>query len=72
MTVKIHENEQRGFDREKLERRLDYARYLLTQTFEPLGKIAAECGWKSESDFAAVFQKSVGVTPVHYRQWHLS
>jgi transcriptional regulator GlxA family with amidase domain len=52
------------------ERRLDYARYLLTQTAEPLGKIAANCGWQSERAFAAVFQIEVGVSPTHYRSWH--
>jgi transcriptional regulator GlxA family with amidase domain len=50
--------------------RLDYARYLLTQTAEPLEKIAANCGWASEKAFAAVFQIEIGVTPTHYRSWH--
>lgn len=51
-------------------RRLDYARYLLTQTPESFEKIAANCGWQSERAFAAVFQIEVGVTPAHYRSWH--
>jgi len=55
---------------EDFKQRLDYARYLLTQTAEPVEKIAGNCGWQNESAFAAVFQIEVGVTPAHYRSWH--
>jgi transcriptional regulator GlxA family with amidase domain len=57
-------------NREKLERRLDYARYLLTETVEPFDRIAANCGWSSEKAFANSFQRQIGVTPAHYRNWH--
>ena len=55
-----------------LERRLDHARFLLTQTAIPLAAVAAGCGWRSEKGFAADFERRVGVAPAHYRQWHLS
>lgn len=55
-----------------LHRRLDYARYLLTQTNEPLEKVTINCGWANERAFAADFQKEVGVTPEQYRRWHQS
>jgi AraC-like DNA-binding protein len=66
----IQKNENSIYDGEKLQFRLDYARYLLTQTFEPVSEIAAACGWKNENDFTVVFQNLVGVSPVHYRRWH--
>jgi transcriptional regulator GlxA family with amidase domain len=53
-----------------LHRRLDYARYLLTQTSEPIKRVAINCGWTNEKTFAAVFRTVVGVTPTHYRRWH--
>jgi transcriptional regulator GlxA family with amidase domain len=58
------------FNEQIFERRLDYAKFLLTQTSAPVKIIAAECGWKSERAFSVVFQTEVGVTPGHYRNWH--
>ena len=55
---------------EKLNQWLEYAKYLLVQTAKPIQRVAADCGWKSEKAFAAVFQQDVGVTPAHYRNWH--
>jgi transcriptional regulator GlxA family with amidase domain len=63
-------NVKRKFNGEMLIRRIDYAKFLLTQTSVPLEKIAVDCGWKSERTFTVVFRHSVGVTPVHYRNWH--
>ena len=63
-------NARKKIEDEDFNRRLDYARYLLTQTREPFEKIAADCGWPSERAFIAVFQIEVGVTPTHYRSWH--
>ena len=53
-----------------LEKRLNYAKYLLVQTAEPVDEIALNCGWKSQKIFTYVFQKKVGVSPKHYRKWH--
>ncbi|MDQ4120290.1 MAG: helix-turn-helix domain-containing protein [Acidobacteriota bacterium] len=55
---------------EKLNQRLDYAKYLLIKTVEPIERVAADCGWTNEKAFAAIFQQNVGVTPAHYRNWH--
>lgn len=69
MLATAQENKRRSHDR-ALEQRIDYAKFLLTQTAVSLREIAADCGWKTEKNFAAVFQQCVGVTPVHYRNWH--
>jgi AraC family transcriptional regulator len=53
-----------------LERRIKYAKYLLTQTEEPLVEVALSCGWANQSHFTTAFKRLVGVTPRHYRHWH--
>ena len=50
--------------------RLDYARFLLVQTKQPLSRIAEICGWPNEESFDESFQNEVGVTPAHDRVWH--
>ena len=56
--------------REESAARIDYAKFLLTQTSIPLDVIATGCGWQNERVFARVFESSVGVSPAHYRNWH--
>lgn len=51
---------------------IDRAKFLLTQTSVPIPVIATDCGWQNEHVFATVFEQSVGVTPLHYRNWHQS
>lgn len=70
MSKTIQKEHRPNFEVEIVENRLDYARYLLTRTLEPLGKIASDCGWNSERDFANFFRTQIGVTPAHYRDWH--
>ena len=53
LAIKEKENHRKT---EKIEPNLDYARYLLTQTHQPLGQIACACGWRSEHDFNEFFQ----------------
>lgn len=53
-----------------LEQRVDYAKYLLTQTDLPLVEIALRCGCANQSHFTTVFKQSLGVTPKRYRDWH--
>jgi AraC-like DNA-binding protein len=53
-----------------LEQRIKYAKYLLTQTEEPLVEVALSCGWANQSHFTTAFKRLVGVTPRHYRYWH--
>ncbi len=65
-------NEKTGsiFDDENAVPQIDYAKFLLTQTSVPIETIATDCGWQNEKVFATVFERRVGVTPVHYRNWH--
>jgi transcriptional regulator GlxA family with amidase domain len=70
MSVIAKANAKRKSNGEMLNRRIDYAKFLLTQTNVPLETIAADCGWKSERAFAAVFRHSTGVAPAYYRNWH--
>lgn len=53
-----------------LEQRIDYAKYLLIETNEPLAQVALRCGWANQSHFTTAFKQKVGVTPRHYRHWH--
>lgn len=53
-----------------LEQRVDYAKYLLTQTDLPLVEIALRCGCANQSHFTTVFKQNLGVTPKRYRDWH--
>ena len=55
-----------------LEQRIEYAKYLLVRTDDPLVEIALRCGWANQSHFTTVFKQRVGVTPRRYRYWHLS
>ncbi len=70
MLVATREKTKRKNIDRTIGQRLDYARFLLTQTPLPLGKVAADCGWINEKSFAAAFARRVGVTPARYRAWH--
>jgi transcriptional regulator GlxA family with amidase domain len=72
MSVIAEANAKRKFNGKILDRRIDYAKFPLTQTNVPLETIAANCGRKSEAAFAAVFRRGTGVAAVHYRNWHQS
>jgi AraC family transcriptional regulator len=50
-----------------LRRRIERAKRLLTETEIPLVEIALSCGFASQSHFASVFHRYVGVTPGRYR-----
>jgi AraC family transcriptional regulator len=51
-----------------LERRIDRAKRLLSETQIPLVEIALGCGFASQSHFASAFRREVGVTPSQYRR----
>ena len=51
-----------------LERRIAHARQLLMTTDKPLGQIAIECGFSSQSYFNQVFQKEIGCSPKEYKR----
>jgi transcriptional regulator GlxA family with amidase domain len=63
---------EKNIDDDGSDLRLDYAKFLLVQTKEPLPKIAETCGWSSEQKFCDYFHAAVGVSPLHYRDWHQS
>ncbi|MDL2233251.1 AraC family transcriptional regulator [Ruminococcaceae bacterium OttesenSCG-928-L11] len=47
--------------------RLERSQQLLTDTDKPIGLIAEQCGFLSESTFYRAFKKEMGVTPNEYR-----
>jgi AraC family transcriptional regulator len=51
-----------------LRRRIDHAKRLLSETETPLVEIALNCGFASQSHFASVFHRHVGVTPSRFRK----
>lgn len=51
-----------------LQRRIDRAKRLLSETETPLVEIALACGFSSQSHFASTFRRRVGVTPSEYRK----
>jgi len=70
MSVIGYEKTEVVYDGEESASQIDYAKFLLTQTSVPIPVIATGCGWQNERIFATVFEQSVGVTPLHYRNWH--
>ncbi len=51
-----------------IQRRIEYAKFLLTQSQLPLVEIALRVGSTSQSNFTALFRKQVGITPKAYRE----
>ena len=51
-----------------LQRRIDRAKRLLSETETPLVEIALSCGFASQSHLASTFRRKVGVTPSQYRK----
>ena len=52
--------------------RLTMARRRLEQTTEPIGRIAADCGFYDQAHFTRAFRKHAGLPPQQYRQRHSS
>ena len=48
--------------------RIDYSKTLLSQTNEPIYRIAEKCGYPDEKYFSKVFRKKVGVLPSEIRK----
>jgi AraC-like DNA-binding protein len=46
---------------------IDYAKYLLGSTEQPICKIAQACGYNSDSNFSRAFKHSTGQSPKQYR-----
>ena len=49
------------------EKRIDYAKLLLSQTDLPITALCAECGIPDNNYFSRFFKQHVGVTPKQYR-----
>jgi AraC-like DNA-binding protein len=57
-----------SFNRKLLELRLEYAKLMLLHTENKIYEIAAQCGFNSTNYFHAVFNKTIGCSPLKYRQ----
>lgn len=51
-----------------IQRRIEHAKFLLTQTQLPLVEVALRVGSSTQSNFTALFRKQVGITPKAYRE----
>ncbi len=49
-------------------KRIEYSRYLLSETQEPLDRIAERCGFPGASGFVTIFKKHTGSTPGQFRK----
>ncbi|MBE7020012.1 MAG: helix-turn-helix domain-containing protein [Ruminococcaceae bacterium] len=50
-----------------LQRRIDYAKYLLSSTDFTIYSISIMCGYANDVHFMRLFKKTVGITPSEYR-----
>ena len=48
--------------------RMERAKQLLIESDMPIDRIAAECGFSSESYFHSYFKRSAGISPGEYRR----
>jgi len=51
-----------------LARRVEAAKYLISNTDEPLSQVAHACGLSDQAHLSKVFKRLVGVTPLKYRR----
>jgi AraC family transcriptional regulator len=51
-----------------IQRRIEYAKFLLTQSQLPLVEIALRIGSSTQSNFTTLFRKHVGISPKAYRE----
>lgn len=51
--------------------RVEYAKYLLGNTYLPVGDIASLCGYENETHFMRQFKKFTGLTPSQYKKKRL-
>jgi AraC family transcriptional regulator len=50
------------------QRRIEHAKMRLHHLEIPIGEIASDCGFSSQSHFTTVFKRKMGITPMEYRQ----
>jgi AraC-type DNA-binding domain-containing proteins len=53
-----------------IQRRIEFAKTLLVDRDLPIETIAANCGFHSRSQFAAMFRRALGINPARYRREH--
>lgn len=51
-----------------LKKRIDHALYLLSSTDFPIGKVAFLIGFMDPSGLTKLFQRELGINPIHYRK----
>ena len=64
----IHKYFKKPFSALKLDKRLEYARYLIVTSDMQIAEIAAKAGFTSENYFYSTFKKKFGKTPLAYRK----
>ncbi|UMY66869.1 MULTISPECIES: response regulator transcription factor [unclassified Flavobacterium] len=52
-----------------IEKKIDKAKTLLTETDIPIVQISFDVGFKSHSNFCALFKRATGKTPQAFRKW---
>ncbi len=53
-----------------MDKKIDKAKILITETNIPITQISFELGIKSHSNFCSIFKKHTGKTPENFRKWH--
>lgn len=58
----------RTFMQDVIESRIQYAKYFLAYSNQPVNLIAANCGYNNTEHFCRQFKKTTGLTPLQYRK----
>lgn len=53
-----------------VDKKIEKAKTLLTETFIPITQVSFELGFKSHSNFCSIFKKATGRTPENFRKLH--
>ncbi|NIE73589.1 helix-turn-helix domain-containing protein [Pantoea sp. Ap-967] len=67
-TALLRKETGKSFSLYLTEQRLQLARTLLLGSTQPVGQVAAVCGFSDESYFARCFRKHEGMAPSHFRR----
>lgn len=58
----------RTFMQDVIESRIQYAKYFLAYSNQPVNLIASNCGYNNTEHFCRQFKKTTGLTPLQYRK----